>query len=40
MLMEYSNPSILKATFRKILATYALYKFSGLNLFESYFEIF
>lgn len=34
--MEYDNPSILKTSFKKILATYALYKFSGLNLFEHY----
>lgn len=39
-LMEYDNPSIMKGSFRKILATYALYKFSGLNFLSRYFEIF
>lgn len=39
-LMEYDNPSIMKGSFRKILATYALYKYSGLNLFGRYLDIF
>ena len=34
-LMEFSNPSILKTSFKKLLATYALYKFSGLRILDN-----